>query len=115
MPHEAHAFGPVWSAATLPALLDAYLRPQTAVKAEDATSLLHRYPTVFTCRPASLLLIPGAVQLASPSPAKLQLARSTSADSAVRALWLHHNHLDLLPLDYVSADFHIEDFGLRYV
>ena len=47
----------------MPALLDTYLRPRTALIAEVAASVLDRYPTVFTCQPASLLLIPDAVQL----------------------------------------------------
>ncbi|CAB1458229.1 unnamed protein product [Pleuronectes platessa] len=65
------------SAVTLPALLDAHLRRRTAVNAEDAASLLYPYPPVSNCRLASLLLICDAVQLVSPSPAKLQPARST--------------------------------------
>ena len=62
------------SPVTLPSLLDAHLRPCTAVNAEDAASLLYPYPPVSNCRPVSLLLISNAVQLVSPS---LQPAHST--------------------------------------
>ena len=75
VPHEAHLFELVrCHPASSPGHSTA---PQIAVNAEDAASLLYRYRPVSTCSPASLLLISSAVQLVSPSSAKLQPACST--------------------------------------
>lgn len=106
MPREAHQFGPdrcypASSPGRSPVPTDCCQRGGCHVPAIQ-------YPLVSTCRPASLLLISGAVQLVFPSSAKIQPARSTL---------LHHNHLllDHVATDPTSCGFLTCCFGLLYV